>query len=207
MTDWRANLLVFLLAKKSTRIFIAATLYYIWSSIFIMQKFTLIACSLLFWFAVSAQDDTVLIKKNLKRCADSMVTAFMTKDWKTFTRFTVPSLVEMLGGEESFINFTKEMLAEMPDSSIKEYSAGQIIQLVKTAGSWQAVVEQHLVFEADSMRLNSLSYLVGISTDGGKGWTFADPQGETGNARLLIPDLSPAIIIPKTKDTLRYKDQ
>ncbi|TAL48380.1 MAG: hypothetical protein EPN92_03750 [Chitinophagaceae bacterium] len=171
-----------------------------------MLKLILVTCSVFICSFAIAQDDTTAIKKNIRLCADSMATAFMTKDWKTFTRFTVPSLVEMLGGEDSFIVFTKEMLAEMPDSAIKEYTIRDVVQLVKTPGNWQAVVEQHLVFEADSMILNSTSYLVGISLDGGRAWSFLDPQGETGNARLLVPDLSPAIIIPKTKDDLRNKE-
>ena len=160
-----------------------------------------------FYLFSFAQDDTLLIKKNVKLCSDSMAKAFLSRDWKTYTHFTIPSLVEMLGGEEGFIAFTQEMLDEMPDSSIKDFKIGEIVQLVKTPGSWQAVIEQKLVFEGDSVRLRSTSYLVGVSIDGGHAWTFLDPQGDVNTARLLFPELSDALIIPKTKDDLQMKDQ
>lgn len=172
-----------------------------------MKKILPFLLCLLFIFPAMAQDDTVAIKKNVRLCADSMILAFMQEDWKTYTRFTMPSLVEMLGGEEGFIEFTKELLSEMPDSSVKEYTTGEVVQLVKTAGSWQSVIEQTLVFEADSMRLVSLSYLFGVSYDGGRAWTFIDPQGDINNVKLLFPDVSPEIRIPETKDDLRNMDQ
>jgi len=160
-----------------------------------------------FYLFASAQDDTLIIKKNIKLCSDSMARAFLTRDWKTYAHFTIPSLVKMLGGEEGFIAFTQEMVDEMPDSSIKDFKIGEIVQLVKTPGSWQAVIEQKLVFEGDSVLLKSTSYLVGVSIDGGTDWTFLDPQGDVNTARLLFPELSDALIIPKTMDNLQMTEQ
>lgn len=172
-----------------------------------MNKLLLFIFFTSFYLFAIAQDDTLTIKKNIKLCSDSMAKAFLTKDWKTYAHFTIPSLVEMLGGEEGFIAFTREMLDEMPDSSIKDFKIGEIVQLVKTPGSWQAVIEQKLVFEGDSMRLKSTSYLVGISINGGTAWTFLDPQGDVNTARLLFPELSEELIIPKTIDDLQMKEQ
>ena len=172
-----------------------------------MHRFLLYILFTTFYLFASAQDDSLLIKKNIKLCSDSMAKAFLSRDWKTYAHFTIPSLVEMLGGEEGFIAFTQEILDEMPDSSIKDFKIGEIVQLVKTPGSWQAVIEQKLIFEGDSVRLKSTSYLVGISIDGGSAWTFLDPQGDVNNARLLFPELSDALIIPKTTDDLQMIEQ
>jgi len=172
-----------------------------------MNRFLLYIFFSAFCLFASAQDDTLIIKKNIKLCSDSMARAFLSRDWKTYAHFTIPSLVEMLGGEDGFIAFTQEMVDEMPDSSIKDFKIGEIVQLVKTPGSWQAVIEQKLVFEGDSLLLKSTSYLVGISTDGGQAWTFLDPQGDVNTARLLFPDLSDALIIPKTIDDLQIIEQ
>ena len=89
-----------------------------------MYKFLFCILFATFYFFASAQEDTLIIKKNIKLCSDSMAKAFLTRDWKTYAHFTIPSLVEMLGGEEGFIAFTQEMLDEMPDSSIKDFKIG-----------------------------------------------------------------------------------
>src|SRR5688572_16263364 len=171
-----------------------------------MNRFLLCIFFTSFYLFAFAQDDTLIIKKNIKLCSDSMARAFLTRDWKTYAHFTIPSLVEMLGGVEGFIAFTQEMLDEMPDSSIKDFKIGEIVQLVTTPGSWQAVIEQKLVFEGDSIQIKSTSYLVGISIDGGTAWTFLDPQGDINTARLLFPELSDTLIIPQTIDDLQMKE-
>lgn len=147
-------------------------------------------------FEGRSQPDTIVMKQNILRCADSMGKSFLQKDWKTFVRYNNPNLVRMLGGEENFIAFTKETLKEIPDTAFKKYEIGKIIQIVQTPFDWQCLVEQKTELNIHGMKMNSTTYLVGESLDGGKGWTFFDSQGDAESARLFKPDLSERFIIP-----------
>lgn len=147
-----------------------------------------------------AQFDTVFAKNGIRRCADSLAHGFRTKDWPLFARYSNPAMIGSMGGTEEFILFLKQSFANLPDSVWKKYAPGKILQVVKTPGELQCVIELNSVLQWQSNRVTSTDYLVGQSWDGGLFWTFFDSQGDPNNARMIKPDLSPEIIIPPKKE-------
>lgn len=143
-------------------------------------------------------------EENILRCADNMMAAYKNKDWPTFAKYNNPGMIKLMGGQEAFEKLLVEQMKQTPDSIVKSLTAGNILQVVKTAGDMQCVLEQKMIAQMEAMQITSTTYLVGESLDGGKNWTFFD-----GAARGLIkpinikPNLSPDLKIPEKKQEMK----
>jgi hypothetical protein len=166
-----------------------------------MIKRLLPAITLLFIvYSSQAQFDSSFIKTNIRHCADSLTGAFRTKKWDVFTRYSYPALVASLGGTKGFTDYISQMFGQIPDTAWKKYETGRILQLIKTGGDYQAIIELKTIIEWQGIRTTSTSHLVGESWDGGMFWTFFDSQGDVNAAKLIKPDLNEQLIIPKREE-------
>ena len=157
---------------------------------------------LLFFFLLSisrahSQFDTSFAKAGIRRCADSLVSGFKNKNWELFTMYNNPALIGSLGGKTEFMQYVAMMFSQFPDSAWKQYEAGRILQVLKTGGDLQAVLELNSVLEWEGRRITTVSHLIGQSWDGGLFWTFFENEGDRTSAQLIKPDLSEQLIIPK----------
>jgi hypothetical protein len=144
-----------------------------------------------------AQFDTTFAKANIRKCADSLVSGFKTKNWELFTRYNNPALIGSMGGKNEFMKYMAMMFSSIPDSAWKQYEPGRILQVIKSAGDLQAVIELKTVLDWEGKRINTVSHLIGQSWDGGLFWTFFDSEGDRTAAMLIKPDLSEQLTIPK----------
>jgi len=166
-----------------------------------MIKRLSLAISLSFIVCYSqAQFDTSFIKKNIRHCADSLTYAFKAKDWRVFTRYSYPALVGSLGGSGEFSTYISNIFSQVPDSAWKKYETGKILQVIKTGGDYQAIIELKTIIEWQGYRTTSTSHLIGESWDGGMFWTFFDSQGDVKAAKLIKPDLNEQLIVPERQE-------
>ena len=162
----------------------------------------LLVISLFFIISYSqAQFDTSFIKTNIRHCADSLTYGFRTKNWDIFTRYSYPALVGSLGGAKEFSTYIAQMFSQIPDTAWKKYEPGKILQVIKTGGDYQTVIELKSIIEWRGNRITTTLHLIGESWDGGMFWTFFDSQGESAAARLIKPDLNDQLIIPQREET------
>ena len=163
-----------------------------------MIKHIIITLSFAFFFSSShAQFDTSFAKASIRRCADSLTNGFKTKDWELFTRYSYPALIGSMGGKNEYMKYIDLMFSQIPDSVWKQYEPGKILQVIKTGGDLQTVVELKSVIEWEGRRITTVSHLIGESWDGGLFWTFFDCEGDRNAALLIKPDLSEQLLIPK----------
>lgn len=162
-----------------------------------MIKRLIITISFAFFLCHSrAQFDTSFAKVNIRHCADSLVRGFKTKNWELFTRYSYPALIGSIGGKEEFMKYMAIMFSEIPDSAWKQYEPGRILQVIKTGGDLQTVIELKSVLEWQGKLFTTVSHLIGESWDGGLFWTFFDAGSDRASALLIKPDLSERLIIP-----------
>ena len=148
-------------------------------------------------FHSPAQFDTAFVKANIRLCADSLVSGFKKKNWELFTRYNYPALIGSLGGKNEFIKYMDMMFSTIPDSAWKQYEPGRILQVIKTGGDLQTIIELNSVLEWQGQRTTTVSHLIGESWDGGMFWTFFDCGDNRASALLIKPDLSEKLIIPQ----------
>ena len=163
-----------------------------------MIKHFSITISFAFIFCSSpAQFDTSFAKASIRNCADSLVAGFKTKNWELFARYSYPALIGSIGGKDEFKKYIAMMFDPIPDSAWKQYEPGKILQVIKTGGDLQTIIELKTIIEWQGKRISSVTYLIGESWDGGLFWTFFDSEGDRTSAMLIKPDLSEQLIIPK----------
>ncbi len=164
---------------------------------FIIPVVLLVVC-----FSSNAQFDTVFAKTNLRHCADSITKAFKEKNWEQYTRYSYPALIGSMGGRTEFIKYIDGMFQSIPGSAWKKYQPGKILQIIKTPGDLQAVIELTSILEWQGQRITTTTHLVGESWDGGLFWTFFDSEGDKITATLIKRDLSEELIIPAKKESV-----
>jgi hypothetical protein len=169
-----------------------------------IKRFYLLAVIICLSFFSYGQFDTSFAKVSIRRCADSLVYGFKSKDWELFARYTQPALIGTMGGKKEFITYISEAFKQIPDSAWKLYEPGKVLQVVKAANDLQSVIELKSIIEWQGTRIASTTYLVGASWDGGLFWTFFDTQGELKNAKAIKPDLSNQLIIPKKQEKAEH---
>ncbi len=166
-----------------------------------IKRLSLAISLLLVVYCSQAQFDTSFIKNNILHCADSLTYGFKTKNWEVFTRYSYPALVASLGGTGEFSTYISNIFSQIPDTAWKKYEPGKILQIIKTGGDYQAIVELKTIIEWQGNRITSTSHLIGESWDGGMFWTFFDSQGDVKAAKLIKPDLNEQLIVPEREET------
>jgi len=167
-----------------------------------MRKQSVILILLCFgFFSSSAQFDTTWVKANIRKCADSLTRGFKTKDWELYARYSYPAMIGSMGGKEEFTKMISGTFALIPDSAWELYEPGKVLQVIKTPGDLQAVIELKSVILFEGSRITSVAHLIGESWDGGLFWTFFGSEGDKEMARLIKPDLGEQLMIPPKKET------
>jgi hypothetical protein len=150
-----------------------------------------------------AQADSVRLVPVIKAAADSMTNAFLKKDFATFAHFNNTRLLDMLGGESGFVEFLEKQMELLKEVSFSEMKTGRVIRVLAYNGTHQCIIEQQSEINMEGMVISSVSHLVGLSVDGGVNWRFADANNGTKEEfASILPELSPAMIIPKKKQEM-----
>ena len=120
----------------------------------------------LFFFSLSvslaySQFDTSFAKANIRSCADSMCIGFKTKNWELFTRYSYRALIGSIGGTAEFRQYMEMMFLPIPTEAWKQYEPGKILQVIKTDGDFQAVIELKSILEWQGSSITTVSHLIG----------------------------------------------
>ncbi|NJM52141.1 MAG: hypothetical protein HC846_01365 [Blastocatellia bacterium] len=132
--------------------------------------------------------------------ADKMISAIVANDFETFTDFMFPKLIEMLGGRDKFIEFTKKELDKTTTAgvSILDYQVKKPIQILRVKKQIFAVLPTDLKMKVSDTKVFMQGSMVAISDDNGKNWTFIRVETKE-SVRFLIPNVIDKLRIPKQK--------
>jgi hypothetical protein len=169
-----------------------------------MKKGVILLCIFIFSLPglAQAQFDTAFARSRIMICLDSLSDAFIQKDWEKYSRYTNPALIGAFGGKQEFLRYTRGSFSGIPDTAWKKYEAGDLLQVIKTDGDLQAIVELNSILEWQGMRITTTSHLVAQSWDGGYFWNFFDSRNDRAASSLIKSDLSPLLIIPERKEKM-----
>ena len=145
---------------------------------------------------------------NLKMQASKMGASFVSGDYKSFSSYTYPVILKLMGGATN-------MAAVLAKSTIDMKAQGMIVnnisfdepsKVIKSGKELQATIAQHTEIRLkQGGRLVSTSTLIAVSTNNGINWTFIDTSNKNiTTLRKALPNLSAAITIPAQQPPLRY---
>ncbi|HEX3150200.1 MAG TPA: hypothetical protein VHR66_19135 [Gemmataceae bacterium] len=136
--------------------------------------------------------------------------AFLDSDWAKMADLTYPKVVEMNGGREKMIETVEKGMKRLKDQgySFKKYTVATAQIPVVDGKTIYVVVPTSLEIEGPTAKAITDSYLLAVSTDSGKTWTFADGAGiaDPEKRKLVFPSLPAGLKLPDRKPPKVIKD-
>lgn len=140
--------------------------------------------------------ETALIKKR----ALSVVESIQKGNFALLADLTYPKVVEMNGGKEKMVErVTRQMEAMKAQGlTITSVKVGEPGKRASKGKNTFVVVPSTTEVSTPAARLVAKSYLLGISPDNGKTWTFIDGSGLATKERrdLILPELPDGFQLP-----------
>jgi len=141
-----------------------------------------------------AQDTTVV-----KQQANVLVQAIAKGDYKTLVDLTYPKLAEMAGGKDKMLALVDTNMAQLKSKGITFESAavGSPGKFYKAGTEIHCLIPEILRLKLPSGHVTAHSYLLAISGDGGKNWSFVDLNKDTvSSIPQIFPNFNPDLKIP-----------
>jgi hypothetical protein len=168
-----------------------------------VRGFPMRSVLLLTLFVVSgpARADEKVDTSKVRDLAETVGKAVLDNDFAKVADLTHPKIVEIMGGKDKMVEKTGEVMAGLKAQGLafSKYTVGKVGNPVVDGKTAYIVVPTTIVLTAPTMKIESESYLLGISTDGGKTWRFADGAG-LSNPTLrdkVFPSLPAALKLPE----------
>ncbi len=147
-----------------------------------------------------------------KAKADEVVQATVKGDCGKLADFTYPKVLAMMGGRDKMIAALESALKSLKDKGVEFLSAkvGDASPLVRGGSEVYTVVPFTLVMKVPEGKGALNSFLLGISRDKGKTWTFVDGKIIADDPKLtkkLLPNLPATLKLPKKEKPVFQKDE
>ena len=157
--------------------------------------FVLAAASIASILMAADADPERAVKEQARAACD----AFVHGDLDKFASLTNPKLVQAMGGRERMIELLKSGQKEMATRGIQLLSASlqPKVELAQGGDDWFAVVPYDLEMSVPEGRALIKTWLLGISADQGKSWTFVDGgKLNADGAKRLFPHFPAKLTLP-----------
>src|SRR5262249_4226189 len=127
-------------------------------------------------------------RANLLADAEKMRTAILQEDHAQAAGLTHPDVGKSLGGTERFLRRLEEFADEMKRNGFawQDLVFAEPSEVIEASGDLYAVVPYTLEMAGPGGATGTKpSYLIGVSKDRGKAWTFIDGEGIAGDREKL----------------------
>ena len=144
---------------------------------------------------------TAQTKEEAMRDAKITSKATLEMDFKTVTKYTLPSVVKLMGGEENAITFMENTFDSMKSQGFKFEKAEilDVSEVVEEQGQFRCYIEGFNQMVMANQRISSKSYLLGIYNEDGKYWWFIEAKQLKNKPMMqkVLPDFETALEIPE----------
>ena len=149
----------------------------------------------------SAQTKPANEYPNAKIQANELNEAVLAGKYEKAADLTHPSLVELMGGREKYIERISEAMKDIQSDKFSVLSnvVGDPQQTIVQGKNVFAVLPTTMKIKVPEGVLVGQSFMIGASKDGGKNWTFVD--GGSGNPQQL------ASLFPTVADKLKLPEK
>ena len=155
-------------------------------------------------YATLAQDTT-----QLKKQANRFANATFNSDHKLVIDLTYPKLVELSGGRDSLQKLIVERIEALKKQGVIKFegSVGSPGPFIKAGSQIHCLLPETLVLKMFNGHYVTRSYLLAISNDKGKSWTFLDVGKMPGTVlRKLLPNYNDELVIPTPGKPMFFTD-
>jgi len=147
----------------------------------------------------------------VKKLAEVLGEATIKGDFTKVIDHTFEPLVKELGGRDAAIKKVETAMRQLRDQgiAIKDYKIGTPGEFLTEGANTFVVVPTTMEMTFPAGRAISKTYLLGISSDAGKTWTFADGAGLSNKASRdrLLPKLPAKLKLPEIQQPEIIQDK
>ena len=159
--------------------------------------------------AQTGRSDTLIQNAEMHQQAEKMAQLLLKKDFKSFTAFTYPKVVEMMGGSQRMVQTLEKGFKDMESQGIRilAISFGSHSPILVYGGEQQCILPQTIEMKVPGGRLVSNATLIAISKDNGKKWYFIDTSGkDIKTMKTSLKNLSGQLPIPEKQEPEFIRD-
>ena len=153
--------------------------------------------ALVIWFVFFHQSATDPVKQG----ADKYAHAILTGDFANAVALTQPHLVDLSGGKAKMISALTDQAAKFRDQNVgyDTITPGDP-QSPQKIGAWTiSLVPAQIVLKAPGGRLKAETFLLGMSDDDGKNWTYVSLSMTADQFFQVYPELKGKFAFPDKK--------
>ena len=135
----------------------------------------------------------------LKIDANKMGESFLKGDFKTFSNYTYPKILQAVGGAAKMEQVLTKTVADLKSQGISftRISFDEPTRIITSGNELQSTITQHTEMNTSNGKTMTNSILIAISTDNGNNWTFVDTSNkDMKTLRQVLPNLSKDIVLP-----------
>ena len=149
--------------------------------------------------------------KNLKVQAGQLTDAVLRADYERAADLTFPKLIELMGGRQRFISVMETGMKEVQSEQfrITSITVGEPRGVVEAESQIYAIVPTTMRIKVREGILVGEAFMIGVSKDGGKNWTFVDSGGRSmdkSKLKILFPAAADKLRIPEIKRPVLYRE-
>jgi hypothetical protein len=152
------------------------------------------------WAAMADERDLSKEQVAVKKLAQDTMDATVKGDFAKVIDQTIDSIVQKMGGRDKAIQISKDTVKAMKAQgfTITKLGVGQPGEFVMEGTNTFTVIPTTVELQSTDAKIKSKGYLLGLSTDGGKSWKFADGAGLKDEAirREVLPRLPAKLKFP-----------
>jgi hypothetical protein len=156
-------------------------------------------CSIVF---AQTEDPRVgLIKKG----ADAIGTAMVAGKYGVVLDLTYPAILDLMGGREKALGYVEKQMNAMKEQgiSIVSFTPGDPSEIKPGGSELFAAIPTIMEMKAPQMKITGKSFLLAISQDQGKTWTFADGANLTPEImKAMFPKFPPELKLPEKSNSV-----
>lgn len=149
--------------------------------------------------------DTAAIKRQANRFAK----ASFNGDYKTVIDLTYPQLIAYSGGRDSLQKLMDERIAALKKQGVMTFSGsvGAPGPIIKAGTQLHCLVPETIVLQLFNGHYLTSTYLLALSDDKGKSWTFMDVGKMPAEVlQRLVPNYNADLRIPPAGKPLFFAD-
>jgi hypothetical protein len=158
----------------------------------------------------SGADDKIDVANGVKQ-AEAISKALFDGDYAKLADATHSNVVEIMGGKEKMIEQIKDEMEKLKGMGFKLelQNVGKPHDPVIDGTTAYMVVPTTLKIKTPDSTITSDSYLLGMTTDGGKVWVFVDGAGMANESikDKVFPKLPAGLKLPERKPPVVSKDK
>jgi hypothetical protein len=129
--------------------------------------------------------------QNAREKAIQLHNAYLAEDFDTVADATIPKVVELIGGRAKMLASLQKGARDLKDRRIamESFRVGEAREVVESGKELYVIVPCSIVVQRPDAKVTTSSYLLGVSSDAGKTWTFIDGAGVTEeNLKQIVPN-------------------